>query len=93
VPWSIIAFSAFPGFLRPGDLLVLNNSRVIPARLRGFKPDTGGEIEILLLEENGPLDWWVMLRPGQAGSVGYEDHLPHPRWSGITVAGGGAGQK
>ena len=59
------AFSALPSFLKPGDLLVLNNSRVIPARLRGFKPDTGGEIEILLLEENGPLDWWVMLRPGK----------------------------
>ncbi len=59
------AFSAFSSFLKSGDLLVLNNSRVIPARLRGFKPDTGGEIEILLLEENGPLDWWVMLRPGK----------------------------
>lgn len=58
-------FGALAGFLKAGDLLVLNNSRVIPARLRGFKPDTGGEIEILLLDENAPLDWWVMLRPGK----------------------------
>ena len=58
-------FTEFPRWLRPGDVLVLNNSKVIPARLRGFKPDTGGEFEILLLEENAPGDWWVMLRPGK----------------------------
>lgn len=52
-------------YLRPGDLLVMNNSRVIPARLRGFKADTKGEIEILLLEEASPLEWWVLLRPGK----------------------------
>lgn len=52
-------------FLRPGDVLVMNNSRVIPARLRGFKADTKGEIEILLLEEACPFEWWVLLRPGK----------------------------
>lgn len=52
-------------YLLPGDLLVLNNSRVIPARLRGFKADTKGEIEILLLEEASPFEWWVLLRPGK----------------------------
>ncbi len=51
--------------LRPGDVLVLNDSRVIPARLRAVKPDTQGAVEILLLEEVGPLDWWVLLRPGK----------------------------
>ncbi len=51
--------------LRPGDVLVMNNSRVIPARLRGFKADTKGEFEILLLEEAAPLEWWVLLRPGK----------------------------
>src|SRR5947207_1352197 len=39
-------------FLRAGDVLVLNNSRVIPARLRGVNAHTGGAFEILLLEEN-----------------------------------------
>lgn len=58
-------FSAFPNQLRPGDLLVLNDSRVIPARLRGVKESSGGAFEILLLEENAPMDWWVMLRPGK----------------------------
>ncbi len=58
-------FVDLPGFLQAGDLLVLNNSKVIPARLRGFKPNTGGAIELLLLEENAANDWWVMLRPAK----------------------------
>jgi S-adenosylmethionine:tRNA ribosyltransferase-isomerase len=52
-------------YLRPGDTLVLNNSRVIPARLRGTKRGSGGQIETLLVEETAPNDWWVMLRPGK----------------------------
>lgn len=51
--------------LEPGDVLVLNDSKVIPARLRGLKLDTGGKIEVLLLEESTPSVWWVMLRPGK----------------------------
>lgn len=58
-------FTDFPSLLNPGDLLVLNNSKVIPARLRGLKPRTGGAIELLLLEENALNDWWVMLRPAK----------------------------
>jgi S-adenosylmethionine:tRNA ribosyltransferase-isomerase len=52
-------------YLRPGDVLVLNDSRVIPARLRGFKPASGGEVEVLLCEEAASNEWWVMLRPGR----------------------------
>lgn len=51
--------------LRAGDLLVLNDSRVIPARLHGFKEGSGGKVEILLIEEIEALDWWVLLRPGK----------------------------
>lgn len=58
-------FSQLPDFLNPGDLLVLNNSKVIPARLRGIKEGSGGAIELLLLEENSRNDWWVMLRPAK----------------------------
>jgi S-adenosylmethionine:tRNA ribosyltransferase-isomerase len=57
-------------YLRPGDVLVLNNSRVIPARLRGVNLLTGGQFEILLLEEVSHNDWWVMLRPGKRARVG-----------------------
>jgi S-adenosylmethionine:tRNA ribosyltransferase-isomerase len=57
-------------FLAPGDVLVLNNSRVIPARLRGVNARTGGKFELLLLEENAPDDWWSMLRPGKRARSG-----------------------
>ena len=58
-------FAELPGLLRAGDLLVLNDSRVIPARLRGVKPASGGAVEVLLVEEVAANDWWVMLRPGK----------------------------
>ncbi len=57
-------------FFRDGDVLVLNNSRVIPARLRGVNAKSGGKFEILLLEENAPNDWWAMLRPGKNARIG-----------------------
>ena len=57
-------------FLQPGDVLVLNNSRVIPARLRGVNEKTGGKFELLLLEECGLNDWWAMLRPGKNARLG-----------------------
>jgi S-adenosylmethionine:tRNA ribosyltransferase-isomerase len=62
-------------FLRAGDLLVLNNSRVIPARLRGVNARTGGEFELLLLEEKAANDWWVMLRPGKSARIGTKINL------------------
>jgi S-adenosylmethionine:tRNA ribosyltransferase-isomerase len=75
-------------FLKPTDVLVLNDSRVIPARLFGFKAGSGGQIEMLLLEENDPNDWWVMLRPGKRVRVGTTLELlnrTHQR-SGISAA-------
>jgi S-adenosylmethionine:tRNA ribosyltransferase-isomerase len=69
-------------YLRPGDLLVLNDSRVIPARLRGVNAHTGGQFEVLLLEENATNDWWVMLRPAKRARVGTQivllDHQGRP---------------
>jgi S-adenosylmethionine:tRNA ribosyltransferase-isomerase len=63
------------GYLRAGDVLVLNNSRVIPARLRGANAQTGGAFEILLLEENSPNDWWAMMKPGKRAKLGTEIKL------------------
>jgi S-adenosylmethionine:tRNA ribosyltransferase-isomerase len=57
-------------FFHAGDVLVLNNSRVIPARLGGTNARTGGEFEALLLEENAANDWWAMIRPGKSARVG-----------------------
>ena len=57
-------------FFRNGDVLVLNNSKVIPARLRAVNPITRGAFEILLLEENSRNDWWAMMRPAKRARVG-----------------------
>lgn len=59
-------------YLLAGDVLVLNNSRVIPARLRATNPKTSGAFEILLLEENSSNDWWAMMRPAKRARVGTE---------------------
>ena len=58
-------FKELPGFLRTGDLLAWNDSKVIAARLKGKNHRSGGEFEVLLLEENSRNDWWAMLRPGK----------------------------
>lgn len=68
-------FPALLSFLQPGDCLVLNNSKVIPARLRGSNPKTGGQFEILLLAENGTNDWWAMIRPGKRARIGTQIQL------------------
>jgi S-adenosylmethionine:tRNA ribosyltransferase-isomerase len=68
-----VAHRRFPElleYLRAGDLLVLNNSRVIPARLRGVKSSSGGQFEILLVRQNQRNDWWVLLRPGKRVRTG-----------------------
>ena len=52
-------------FLKPGDLLVLNDSRVIPARLKGRKLGTGGSVEILLLYRMGTGLWKALVKPGR----------------------------
>lgn len=60
-----------------GDVLVLNNSRVIPARLRGKNSETGGAFEILLIEENATNDWWAMMKPGKRAKVGTQIQITH----------------
>jgi S-adenosylmethionine:tRNA ribosyltransferase-isomerase len=63
-------FSDLPEFLRSGDVLVLNDSRVIPARLRGVTGPSQGPLELLLLSEEAPNDWWVMVKPGKRARIG-----------------------
>ena len=56
--------------LRPGDALILNDTRVIPARLYGAKEGTGGAIEFLLLTKHSLDTWEVILRPGRKAKPG-----------------------
>jgi S-adenosylmethionine:tRNA ribosyltransferase-isomerase len=67
-------FFDLPEFLDPGDMLLMNNSRVFPARLTGYKP-TGGRIEILLVRELSPGLWQIMSRERYTGTLKISDGL------------------
>ena len=58
-------FSNISEYLRPGDVMVFNQSRVIPARLYGHRTDTGSRVEFLLLRRNADGTWQSMARPGR----------------------------
>lgn len=62
-------FHDLPGLLRSGDLLVMNNTRVIPARLYGHK-SSGGKIQVLLLEERQYNCWLALVKPGKSFKQG-----------------------
>ena len=57
-------------YLRPGDLLVINDSRVLPARLYGYKEDTGAHMELLLLEQKENQVWECLAKPGKKAKPG-----------------------
>ncbi len=58
-------FKEITGYLNPGDCLVLNNTRVIPARLIGEKEGTGGKVEVLLLTRKQDRVWETLVKPGK----------------------------
>ncbi len=58
-------FTDLPSFLHPGDCLVINDTKVIPARLYGVKPDTGAQIEVLLLKRLSDTEWETLVKPGK----------------------------
>jgi S-adenosylmethionine:tRNA ribosyltransferase-isomerase len=64
------SFRELPELLAPGDLLVMNDSRVLPARLLGEKIPTGAAIEFLLLEDKGGGVWEILTRPGRKALPG-----------------------
>lgn len=63
-------FQEIINYLRPGDCLVLNNTRVIPARLMGTKEDTGAAIEVLLLKRRENDLWETLVKPGKKARPG-----------------------
>ena len=63
-------FKEIVKYLRPGDCLVLNNSRVLPARIYGIKKDTGAHVEFLLLKNCGDNVWEALAGPGKRAKVG-----------------------
>ena len=68
-----ITLGRFPdllSFLKAGDVLVLNETRVIPARMFAERADTGGRIELLFVRSGASGDWWAMGKPGRALTPG-----------------------
>lgn len=63
-------FDAIIDQLHPGDALVMNDTRVLPARLHGEKPETGGHVELLLLKNTEGDDWEVLAKPAKRLKVG-----------------------
>lgn len=65
-------FYDLPEFLKPGDCLVLNNTRVLPARLYGTREDTGAVVEFVLLLQHGNKLWECLAGPGKKAKTGYK---------------------
>ena len=66
-------------YLKPGDCLVINDTRVIPARLYGSKIGTDAGIEILLLKRKENNIWETLVKPGKKGKAGHKIQLR--RWT------------
>lgn len=64
------SFKEIADYLEPGDCLVLNDTKVIPARLIGAKEDTGGKIEVLLLKRGEGNVWETLVKPGRKARPG-----------------------
>lgn len=78
-----------PGLLRPGDLLVANDARVIPARLHGHKVETGGKVELLLVEPLGGTNWLALGQASKPLRAGSEVEVLGSRIQIVQVRGGG----
>ncbi|WP_159881183.1 tRNA preQ1(34) S-adenosylmethionine ribosyltransferase-isomerase QueA [Paenibacillus puerhi] len=83
-------FEQLENYLQAGDVLVLNDTRVIPARLFGVKPDTGARVEVLLLKQLEGDAWEALVRPGKRLKAGACIHFGGGAESGSDVrpAGG-----
>jgi len=68
--WQDQSFRHFVDYVQPNDLVVVNNSRVIPARLIGRRKETGGRVEIFLVREFQTLMWEALVRPGARLHIG-----------------------
>jgi len=85
-------FSDLIQYLEPGDALILNDTRVLPARLLGVKPDTGAKVEFLLLKETEADTWEVLVKPGKkvrpGTTVSFGDGLLQAEVLDATEEGG-----
>ncbi len=79
-------------YLRAPDVLVLNNTKVIPARIFGHKTASGGKVELLLLDETAPGQWKVLMKTSRRPKVGDALSLCSGKASAIMLADGEQGE-
>jgi S-adenosylmethionine:tRNA ribosyltransferase-isomerase len=68
--WHDSQFAELPSYVRAGDVLVINNTRVFPARLVGRREPTGGRVELFLVRELEPMVWETLARPARRLQTG-----------------------
>jgi len=68
--WKDSVFRRLPDYIRRNDVMVVNNTRVFPARLVGQRDPTGGRVEVLLTQEIEPDIWEALVRPAQRLKIG-----------------------
>jgi len=78
-------FSDLPEYLRPEDVLVVNETRVLPARLKGAKDETGGAAEVLLLRETYENTWECLVKPGRRLKPGAKIVFGEGELTGLIV--------
>lgn len=83
--WTDAAFLALPEYLRAGDLLVVNNTRVFPARLVGRRDPSGGQVELFLIREEAKGVWEALARPARRLSIGSRVEFGDGRLTGVIV--------
>jgi len=85
-------FCEITDYLRAGDVLVFNNSRVIPARLKGRKVDSGGKVEILLLCRLDTNIWETLVKPGKRVTIGTRVEITNEGGAKVLAEVTGLGQ-
>src|SRR5919112_2371131 len=95
--WRDASFAEFPSELREGDAVVVNNTRVFPARLTGRREPTGGRVELLLVRRRVEFEgevWEVLARPARRLEAGAVAKFGDGRLAAETLAatGDGAGR-
>jgi S-adenosylmethionine:tRNA ribosyltransferase-isomerase len=78
-------FSDLPDYIRAGDVLVVNETRVIPARLKGAKEETGGAVEVLLLRRRYDDTWECLVKPGRRLKPSAHVEFGDGRLAGLVV--------
>jgi S-adenosylmethionine:tRNA ribosyltransferase-isomerase len=91
--WEHRHFNSLPNYFEPGDLLVLNNTKVIPARLVGHKFNTYGKIEVLLTKEITPGCWEALVKPSKKAPINTQIIFGEGDLKGIVTADRGPGKR